>query len=58
MTENANLKRRVRARAARTGESYTAARRHLVGTDETSSRRVVIAAAQSVLWPDPRSRDQ
>ena len=58
MTENANFKRRVRARAARTGESYTAARRHLVGPGRTSPRRVVIATAQSVLRPDPRSRDQ
>ncbi len=58
MTENANLKRRVRARAAKTGESYTAARRHMVATDETSPRRVVIASAQSVLRPDPRSPDQ
>jgi predicted amidohydrolase len=58
MTENANLKRRVRARAARTGESYTAARRHVMGTDETLPRRMVIATAQSTLRPDPRSRDQ
>lgn len=58
MTENANLKRRVRARAAKTGESYTAARRHLVDTDEAAPLRVRIATAQSELWPDPRSRDQ
>ncbi|MGP0049067.1 MAG: carbon-nitrogen hydrolase family protein, partial [Solirubrobacteraceae bacterium] len=58
MTDNANLKRRVRSRAAKTGESYTAARRHVVSTDETLPRRVVIATAQSVLRPDPRSRDQ
>ena len=32
MTENANLKRRVRARAAKTGESYTTARRHALLT--------------------------
>jgi predicted amidohydrolase len=58
MTDNANLKRRVRARAAKTGESYTAARRHLVGGDESSPRRVVIATAQTVLHPDPSSREQ
>jgi hypothetical protein len=58
MTENANLKRRVRARAAKTGESYTAARRHVLSVDQAEPRRVVIATAQSVLRPDPRSRDQ
>jgi hypothetical protein len=58
MTENANLKRRIRARAAKTGESYSAARRHLLGADETASRPVLIATAQCVLAPDPRSRDQ
>jgi predicted amidohydrolase len=58
MTENANLKRRIRARAAKTGESYSAARRHLLRFDENSSRHVLIATAQCVLRPDPRSRDQ
>ena len=58
MTENANLKRRIRAGAAKTGESYSAARRHLLGADETASRQVLIATAQCVLRPDPRSRDQ
>lgn len=58
MTEDANLKRRIRARAARTGESYTAARRHLLGGDQTSPQHVLIAAAQCLLRPDPRSRDQ
>lgn len=42
MTENANLKRRIRARAAKTGESYTAARRHLLSAGDTSPRRIVI----------------
>ncbi len=32
MTANKNLKRRVRARAAKTGESYTTARRHVVSS--------------------------
>ncbi len=58
MTENANLKRRIRARAARTGESYSAARRHSLGAAETASRPALIATAQCVLRPDPRSRDQ
>jgi predicted amidohydrolase len=58
MTENANLKRRIRARAAKTGESYTAARWQLLGADETLPCHVLIATVQSVLRPDPRSRDQ
>jgi predicted amidohydrolase len=58
MTEDANIKRRIRARAAKTGESYTAARRRVVEADESSPRLVLIATAQSVLRPDPRSRDQ
>ena len=58
MTENANLKRRVRARAAKTGESYTAARRHLLGGDRPSPRHLLIATVQSVLHPDPRSSEQ
>ena len=58
MTENANLKRRIRARAAKTGESYTAARRQLLGANEHSPRRVLIATVQSVLRPDPRSLEQ
>ncbi len=57
MTDNANLKRRVRVRATKTGESYSAARRQLVGA-RCSPRRVVIATAQSVLRPDPGSRAQ
>ena len=58
MTENANLKRRIRARAAKTGESYSAARRHLLGADETRRVMSLIATAQCVLRPDPGSRDQ
>jgi predicted amidohydrolase len=56
MTENRNLKRRVRERSARTGESYTAARRHLV--PDRPARRIVIATAQVELRPDPRSAEQ
>jgi hypothetical protein len=33
MTQNGNLKRRVRARAAKTGESYTAALQHVDSDD-------------------------
>lgn len=58
MTEKVNIKRPIRARAARTGESYTAARRHPVGSSENSPPRVVIATAQCVRRPDRRSREQ
>ena len=57
MTNNANLKRRVRERAAKTGESYTAARHHLVAPEERATK-MVIAVAQTALRPDPRSRAQ
>ena len=50
MTANKNFKRRVRARAAKTGESYTAALRHLRHPDP---KRVRIAIAQSPLCADP-----
>ena len=53
MTDNSNLKRRVHERAAKTGESYTAARRQLVGSDQPSPKRVTIAVAQTTLRPDP-----
>ncbi len=59
MTENANLKRRIRERAARTGESYTAARRHLVNDPaDPTPASMTVAVAQTVLLPDPRSREQ
>lgn len=57
MTNNANLKRRVRERAAKTGESYTAARQHLVAPEERATK-MVIAVAQTALRPDPRCRAQ
>jgi predicted amidohydrolase len=57
MTKNANLKRRVRERASRTGESYTAARRHVAAPDEPATT-MIIAVAQTELRPDPRSRAQ
>ncbi|MES0002802.1 carbon-nitrogen hydrolase family protein [Mesorhizobium sp. M0051] len=58
MTQNANFKRRVRARAAKTGESYTAALRHFYRrppddpAPETRSMR--LAVAQSTVHDDPR----
>ncbi|WP_086996646.1 carbon-nitrogen hydrolase family protein [Rhizobium sullae] len=55
MTQNGNLKRRVRARAAKTGESYTAALQHIrqpPGKPAIHSMR--IAVAQTSLFNDPR----
>ncbi len=49
MTANRNLKQRVRARAGKTGESYTAARQQLAG----GPRSITVAAAQLPLFPDP-----
>jgi predicted amidohydrolase len=54
MTRNSNLKRRIRGRAAKTGESYTAARRHLVNAPDSGIRpRMILAVAQLPLNPDP-----
>jgi predicted amidohydrolase len=50
MTSNKKLKRRVRERAARTGESYTAALRHL-------RPAVMVAVAQIDTPTDPREPD-
>jgi predicted amidohydrolase len=58
MTENRNFKRRVRARAAKTGESYTAALSHMRQsvpqelTPKTHSLR--LAVAQMNYYDDPR----
>jgi ubiquinone/menaquinone biosynthesis C-methylase UbiE len=38
MTKNRNLKRRIRLRAAKTGESYSSARQFLVPADHSASR--------------------
>ncbi|UXN57788.1 carbon-nitrogen hydrolase family protein [Phyllobacterium zundukense] len=56
MTQNGNLKRRVRARAAKTGESYTAALRHIrrASLDHPDTKSVRVAVAQTSLFNDPR----
>ncbi|WP_454811402.1 carbon-nitrogen hydrolase family protein [Labrys neptuniae] len=61
MTQNGNLKRRVRARAAKTGESYTAALRHIRQTSghdpspsHTDTQSLRLAVAQTSLFNDPR----
>jgi predicted amidohydrolase len=57
MTTNGNLKRRVRARAAKTGEAYTAALRHVRqnSSDDLSpqARSVRLAVAQTTFFNDP-----
>ena len=62
VTANRNLKRRVRARAAKTGESYTTALRHFrptpTGDEETMPETIKtahlrLAVAQIVLNEDP-----
>jgi predicted amidohydrolase len=57
MTANANLKRRVRARAAKTGESYAAALRHVRPAPEGAIMPEVnlvrLATAQVVVREDP-----
>lgn len=57
MTRNGNLKRRVRARAAKTGESYTTAlsqiRRELPNQPETSAGSLKLAVAQTSMRTDP-----
>lgn len=56
MTENKNLKRRVRARAAKTGESYTAALRHIrQRADSSSLQSIRLAVTQTSLSNDPRN---
>ena len=58
MTQNGNLKRRVRARATKTGESYTAALQHIrqPSPEDLAIRSVRIAVAQTSLFNDPRDR--
>ncbi|OCP03441.1 MULTISPECIES: carbon-nitrogen hydrolase family protein [unclassified Ensifer] len=58
MTENRNFKRRVRARAAKTGESYTTALMYLRDAKEndapSQSKSLRLAVAQSSFFDDPR----
>jgi predicted amidohydrolase len=62
MTSNRNLKRRVRARAAKTGESYAAALRHVrpmpPGGIMPETRLMRLATAQVVAREDPRDGAQ
>ncbi|MFI7060247.1 hypothetical protein ACIBL3_04635 [Kribbella sp. NPDC050124] len=58
MTAHRNLKRRVRARAAKTGESYTAALRHFRPTptgepDMPENHTLRLAVVQSTMRDDP-----
>jgi predicted amidohydrolase len=57
MTQNRNFKRRVRTRAAKTGESYTAALRHLRQASddepELAPAALRLAVAQTSLFNDP-----
>ncbi len=58
MTANGNLKRRVRSRAAKTGESYTSALRHVrstgAGVRPPVAARLRLAVAQTAVSHDPR----
>ena len=62
MTQNGNFKRRVRARAAKTGESYSTARMHVAGesgSDQIAATQTVrIAVAQMTMRTDPRNISQ
>jgi predicted amidohydrolase len=59
MTENGNHKRRVRARAAKTGESYTTALMHVRQSSSTGQKpepkSVRLAVAQTTYYDDPRN---
>jgi predicted amidohydrolase len=62
MTARRNFKRQVRARAAKTGESYTSALRHFrptpsgdVMSEARNPRSVRLAAAQTLVREDPRN---
>jgi predicted amidohydrolase len=56
MTANRNFKRRVRARAAKTGESYTTALRHFRPhpTGDEMPKTLRLAVAQTTYTEDPR----
>jgi predicted amidohydrolase len=59
MTQNSNFKRRVRARAAKTGESYAAAfsriRRTSPSDPAPEAKSVRLAVAQTTVYDDPRN---
>lgn len=54
MTQNGNFKRRVRARASKTGESYTAARKQLSDNMQPANTSICLAVAQMTVRSDPR----
>jgi len=58
MTQNNNFKRRVRARASKTGESYSTARMQIIEASQNDStmkkKSVRLAVAQMSLRTDPR----
>lgn len=55
MTQQKNLKRRVRARAGKTGESYSAALQHIRRASGISAARSIrLAVAQTSHFNDPR----
>jgi hypothetical protein len=58
MTANGNLKRRVRARVAKTGESYTSALRYVrstgAGAGPPVAARLRLAVARTAVSHDPR----
>lgn len=57
MTQNGNFKRRVRARAAKTGESYTAALHHIrQPSAKLAIHAIRLAVAQTSLFEDPRDK--
>ena len=63
MTANKNLKRQVRARAAKTGESYTTALRHFRSTaggdgKVSAAKAMRLAVARTTLREDPRRIDE
>lgn len=57
MTQNGNFKRRVRARAAKTGESYTTARMHVAEASQSDqpseTQSVRMAVAQMTVRTEP-----
>lgn len=62
MTHNSNFKRRVRTRAAKTGESYSAARTQILGLQQNAptaeKKSVRLAVAQMKIRNDPCDASQ